>query len=174
MICCENIWVLYMSESEEVKEAEGLEEAINENSMANLDHAYISDVVPGDDDEVYNDDFEDEVEDEVEDYEDDFEDDFPPTPRPPPPSPPVIKKVNKVSPPNYIIPTASTTAKKNYKRRERNEIPFKGGKTRRQKKKSVRKMESVVFSFLHRTSRKKCRRNRKTRKARKIKLQNKI
>jgi len=47
-----------------------------------------------------------------------------------------------------------------------------GGKTRRRKRKSVRKVECVVFSFLPRSPRpitKKRRRNRKTRKGRKIK-----
>jgi hypothetical protein len=47
-----------------------------------------------------------------------------------------------------------------------------GGKTRRRKRKSVRKMDCVVFSFLPRSPRtitKKRRRNRKTRKGRKIK-----
>ena len=60
---------------------------------------------------------------------------------------------------NYYDSTESSRAKK---------IP--GGKTRRRKRKSIRKRESVVFSFLPRIPRtmtKKRRRNRKTRKGRK-------
>lgn len=166
----------YNPEKEKKKEEEvdseyGLDEAVrqlrNEEIMAKLDDDYISDVeksVSGDEEDEYKDDFEKE-----EEYKDDFEDDFV-TPIVLPPPPPGRKKFT----PRYTIPTRSTTAKIRRKPTEKNNKPFKfGGKTRRQKKKSVRKMESV-FSFLPRTSRKKCRRNLKTRKARKIKLQNKI
>jgi hypothetical protein len=168
MICCENIWVLYMSynpeKEKEIDSDDGLDAAVHYATMEELDKDYISDVeksVPGDEkeEEEYKYDFEDEEE----EYKDDFEDDFV-TPIVLPPPPPGRKKFT----PRYTIPTRSTTEKIRRKPTEKNNKPFKfGGKTRRQKKKSVRKMESVVFSFLPRTSRKKCRRNRKTRKARK-------
>ena len=49
MICCENIWVLYMNNNSEVESDDGLDKAIrqlhDEQIMAKLDREYISDVI---------------------------------------------------------------------------------------------------------------------------------
>jgi hypothetical protein len=97
-------------------------------------------------------------------YEDDFEPTTPReveplTPREVEPLTPRRKTLKKGV--NYMTPT------KSWLHRLMPSSPRIGGKTRRRKRKSVRKMDCVVFSFLPRSPRpitKKRRRNRKTRK----------
>jgi hypothetical protein len=136
------------SENTEIEEEKGVSENSNYNHFnETIEEAYISDhsqegsTLP---DENYEDDFE-------------HDDSETSTPREVEPLTPRSKTLKKRG--NYMKPTKSWL--------QRVKTPRIGGKTRRQKRKSVRKMECVVFSFLPRTPRpitKKRRRNRKTRK----------
>ena len=125
------------------------EKDVSENS----DYNYLQETAEHD---YISDDSKDDLTLPDKEYEDDFE---PTTPREVEPLTPRRKTLKKGV--NYMTPTES------WLHRLMPSSPRIGGKTRRRKRKSARKMECVVFSFLPRIPRaitKKRRRNRKTRK----------